>query len=159
MRRGHANLLCIVPILTDDPRRESGIFLLSTRGSVCLKMSRLWQKSQQTRLAARPLSVQAGPPHPKPFHLAPEIVRYINVYDILPRAMQLVTALFHVRTFKCAAFHLTLLPNTNIGPTLVRDNISNPREHQLLFSRFARFAACLRHHSVHFIAHQSFALY
>ena len=23
MRRGHANLLCIVPILTDDPRRES----------------------------------------------------------------------------------------------------------------------------------------
>ena len=24
LRRGHANLLCIVPILTDDPRRESG---------------------------------------------------------------------------------------------------------------------------------------
>ena len=23
MRRGHANLICIVPILTDDPRRES----------------------------------------------------------------------------------------------------------------------------------------
>ena len=23
MRRGHANLLCDVPILTDDPRRES----------------------------------------------------------------------------------------------------------------------------------------
>ena len=23
LRRGHANLLCIVPILTDDPRRES----------------------------------------------------------------------------------------------------------------------------------------
>ena len=25
LRRGHANLLCIVPILTDDPRRESNI--------------------------------------------------------------------------------------------------------------------------------------
>ena len=24
LRRGHANLLCIVPILSDDPRRESG---------------------------------------------------------------------------------------------------------------------------------------
>ena len=31
LRRGHANLLCIVPILTDDPRRESKlrIFLLT----------------------------------------------------------------------------------------------------------------------------------
>ena len=28
LRRGHANLLCIVPILTDDPRRESGISVL-----------------------------------------------------------------------------------------------------------------------------------
>ena len=27
--RGHANLLCIVPILTDDPRRESVSFLRS----------------------------------------------------------------------------------------------------------------------------------
>ena len=25
LRRGHANLLCIVPILTDDPRRESNV--------------------------------------------------------------------------------------------------------------------------------------
>ena len=24
LRRGHANLVCIVPILSDDPRRESG---------------------------------------------------------------------------------------------------------------------------------------
>ena len=23
LRRGHANILCIVPMLTDDPRRES----------------------------------------------------------------------------------------------------------------------------------------
>ena len=27
LRRGHANLLCIVPILTDDPRRESMVCL------------------------------------------------------------------------------------------------------------------------------------
>ena len=27
LRRGHANLLCIVPILTDDPRRESKLIL------------------------------------------------------------------------------------------------------------------------------------
>ena len=26
LRRGHANLLCIVPILFDDPRRESNIY-------------------------------------------------------------------------------------------------------------------------------------
>ena len=27
LRRGHANLLCIVPILTDDPRRESILYV------------------------------------------------------------------------------------------------------------------------------------
>ena len=29
LRRGHANLLCIVPILTDDPRRESNNLYLT----------------------------------------------------------------------------------------------------------------------------------
>ena len=29
LRRGHANLLCIVPILSDDPRRESGKWCIS----------------------------------------------------------------------------------------------------------------------------------
>jgi hypothetical protein len=37
LRRGHANLLCIVPILTDDPRRESfrgvGFLLFSPEGA------------------------------------------------------------------------------------------------------------------------------
>ena len=37
LRRGHANLLCIVPILTDDPRRESEwtspVFFCSARGT------------------------------------------------------------------------------------------------------------------------------
>ena len=35
LRRGHANLLCIVPILTDDPRRES-----IHRKTVCKKKAR-----------------------------------------------------------------------------------------------------------------------
>ena len=35
LRRGHANLLCIVPILTDDPRRESNY----TKITVCLRLS------------------------------------------------------------------------------------------------------------------------
>ena len=30
LRRGHANLLCIVPILTDYPRRESQLFMEDT---------------------------------------------------------------------------------------------------------------------------------
>ena len=34
LRRGHANLLCIVPILTDDPRRGSnGIFTTLVRNA------------------------------------------------------------------------------------------------------------------------------
>ena len=34
LRKGHANILCIVPILTDDPRRESSLTLgfFSCRG-------------------------------------------------------------------------------------------------------------------------------
>ena len=38
LRRGHANLLCIVPILTDDPRRESKkfTFLFAVLCSYCL---------------------------------------------------------------------------------------------------------------------------
>ena len=37
LRRGHANLLCIVPILTDDPRRESNITqAASSRQLVCV---------------------------------------------------------------------------------------------------------------------------
>ena len=37
LRRGHANLLCIVPILTDDPRRESSITLNSEVGACTIK--------------------------------------------------------------------------------------------------------------------------
>ena len=35
LRRGHANLLCIVPILTDDPRRESS--MAAAAGRLCEK--------------------------------------------------------------------------------------------------------------------------
>ena len=40
LRRGHANILCIVPILTDDPRRESGP-ALSLLTHVCCNVVRL----------------------------------------------------------------------------------------------------------------------
>jgi hypothetical protein len=30
LRRGHANLLCIVPILSDDPRKESKLIDIKT---------------------------------------------------------------------------------------------------------------------------------
>jgi len=33
LRRGHANLLCVVPILTDDPRKESEHVLANKRGA------------------------------------------------------------------------------------------------------------------------------
>ena len=44
LRRGHANLLCVVPTLTDDPRRESNVLMflgppdhpLTARPLVCL---------------------------------------------------------------------------------------------------------------------------
>ena len=36
LRRGHANLLCIVPILTDDPRRESNNHICSAPTGVQL---------------------------------------------------------------------------------------------------------------------------
>ena len=36
LRRGHANLLCIVPILTDDLRRGSKIILLPAKKNVNL---------------------------------------------------------------------------------------------------------------------------
>ena len=46
LRRGHANLLCIVPILTDDPRRESKIRRASrlsrTLAQLLLCCSRPW---------------------------------------------------------------------------------------------------------------------
>ena len=66
LRRGHANLLCIVPILTDDPRRESN----TTNGTYDKMMSgmsgctltlqrclsaRLWRSSlRQTKLRQPP---------------------------------------------------------------------------------------------------------
>ena len=45
LRRGHANILCIVPILTDDPRRESStaVFFF-TAVFVCFHAMRLTGK-------------------------------------------------------------------------------------------------------------------
>ena len=36
LRRGHANLLCIIPMFTDDPRRESILPSMTLRISVCI---------------------------------------------------------------------------------------------------------------------------
>ncbi len=38
LRRGHANLLCIVPILTDDPRRESSLEAFWTNSLALTKL-------------------------------------------------------------------------------------------------------------------------
>ena len=53
LRRGHANLLCIVPILTDDPRRES-------RKVLCGMPTRCWHTYKSViRVQATP-SLWAG---------------------------------------------------------------------------------------------------
>ena len=39
LRRGHANLLCIVPIVTDDPRRESVVLICVSSVRVRLQLS------------------------------------------------------------------------------------------------------------------------
>ena len=44
LRRGHANLLCIVPILSDDPRRESENEI--TAVTFLRKMAQLYQKAK-----------------------------------------------------------------------------------------------------------------
>ena len=49
LRRGHANLLCIVPILTDDPRRESAAALYH----IMLEYNMLLNR-QQTRASTHP---------------------------------------------------------------------------------------------------------
>ena len=42
LRRSHVNLLCIAPILPDDPRRESGKWCISyvhvAPGTICAKV-------------------------------------------------------------------------------------------------------------------------
>ena len=62
LRRGHANLLCIVPILTDDPRRESG-------EHACLKHTRLASSRRfalacAAVVACNRLSTRSAPPNP-----------------------------------------------------------------------------------------------
>ena len=52
LRRGHANLLCIVPILTDDPRRESKC--KGGAGQVC------YVKRKAHNVRAKAYSVRGG---------------------------------------------------------------------------------------------------
>ena len=67
LRRGHANLLCIAPILTDDPRRESGIFLDA-------KGTKLWPTC--AKLAPKPLLPRGDPgTHLAPSGLSTQLAR------------------------------------------------------------------------------------
>ena len=56
LRRGHANLLCIVPILTDDPRRESGRRAAAacySRAAAPHMRAPSWQNGRRGRVVAR----------------------------------------------------------------------------------------------------------
>jgi hypothetical protein len=57
LRRGHANLLCIVPILTDDPRRESNSMRI-VRQPVAM------QCVHPSMAGARPMRTNRGPHGP-----------------------------------------------------------------------------------------------
>ena len=115
LRRGHANLLCILPILTDDPRRESEIFLLRTRGNACWKMSRFVAKEPQNM----PCSASSfSPCWATPSQAASlKIVRCSFLHDTVPRTMQFVTAPFHFCTFPAQPFTWHRFPIQILDPT------------------------------------------
>ena len=63
LRRGHANLLCIVPILTDDPRRESNLIVTGARAqrdADFVEMRRLEKKQQKSSVGDLSLSLARG---------------------------------------------------------------------------------------------------
>ena len=67
LRRGHANLLCIVPILTDDPRRESKRLSPSQKPGRCAFGERAWGSGQALATPfAFPLQIAAVAPGPLP---------------------------------------------------------------------------------------------
>ena len=66
LRRGHANLLCVVPILTDDPRRESNRVYFGAHPAICL-----WRRGgalvNQPLVAAAASDIERTP-HSTPLH-------------------------------------------------------------------------------------------
>ena len=71
LRRGHANLLCIVPILSDDPRRESNMTLLLQPQP--LTNATQPHTSVHTNHAPHPPPLTMAtykPPHPPPLTMA-----------------------------------------------------------------------------------------
>ena len=72
LRRGHANLLCIVPILTDDPRRESKNSS-SASGPYCITAPCMGSKRNRycgtlCSFGERSISLVSHILHPNMFH-------------------------------------------------------------------------------------------
>ena len=67
LRRGHANLLCIVPILTDDPRRESKLEIFgASKSQLCVPSPRSGRSPHTTAVCggwAPCAHGRAGPPN------------------------------------------------------------------------------------------------
>jgi len=66
LRRGHANLLCTIPILTDDPRRKSEVRLLNSTSRGVGQLSSqghpaLYPKARRPPPECRPVSARSAP--------------------------------------------------------------------------------------------------
>ena len=78
LRRGHANLLCIVPILTDDPRRESKLIIVI--------MESPWRAGPRRPRTGR--SRRARPRRVTCVHIYVYIYIYIYIYIYLRTHMK-----------------------------------------------------------------------
>ena len=115
LRRGHANLLCIVPILTDDPRRESNLKLTH---QTCLWLGA--NRAAPTSLRSRPAPAdrtgpdRTGPDRTGPDRTGPDrteldrtilyyTIQYNTIlyYTILYYAMLNYTTLHYTLTLHC----------------------------------------------------------
>ena len=76
LRRGHANLLCIVPILTDDPRRES---LMNYNTHMCVYTSRNKPRGSADAPVVAPVPLRAVQV-PSALHWYIYIYIYIHIH-------------------------------------------------------------------------------
>jgi hypothetical protein len=105
LRRGHANLLCIVPILTDDPRRESEIIERSSDLSLSLSLSLSFSLSLSLALSlSLSLSLRLFLSHnhhgPSAFILRAPSAPHLHVYGRLS-SLSRPMALTHVVMLVC----------------------------------------------------------
>ena len=80
LRRGHANLLCIVAILTDDPRRESLLLssLLFTQ-SPCRQGGHMWAKRAVGERGGRRRDRERSREDTKKGHTQSEVIKFHHV--------------------------------------------------------------------------------